>query len=168
MNNMTSYVVLLTKSSSSISMSSNSFPCFPFLYFAKFFFKSARSPPISKSRGRPFLSEKHSRFSEVFERFPLTCVIPKFFQGLSQFQLCLYLSSQLLHFPPTFCIFSPIFCSTVLVIIIYTLSYLTSSMMVVVKAIPTKMQTVHTSMQAVFSKFNCYFIENVKLVCDAD
>ena len=50
-------IFVLTKFSSSISMSSNSFPCLPFLNLAKFFLRFARSPPISRSRGRPFLSE---------------------------------------------------------------------------------------------------------------
>ena len=138
---MKTLVVLLTKSSSLISISSNPLPCFPFLNLAKFFFNSARSPPMSISRGTPFLSE--IKIVYIFHCHPVrlfTCVISQFFQRIRQFELGLNLSSQLLHFSPTFSIFSP---EQLRYLIYFTehqnYLYLTSSMMVVVKAMPTRM-----------------------------
>lgn len=95
-----------TQSSCSMSMSSRPFPCFPFLYFAKFAFNSARSEPMSKSKARLFFSKMVFSYKSFISFGFTTCLLSQFLQSISKLKLSLYLCPQLLHFSPAFCILS--------------------------------------------------------------
>ena len=123
-------------------MSSSPFPCFPFLYFAKFAFNSARSELMSKSKARLFFSEIVLESYIHFICLPwTTCLLSQFLQSISKLKLSLYLCPELLHFSPAFCILPSVYLinNNISLKHLFSFKYLTSSIIVVVLAMPTKM-----------------------------